>query len=82
VFGWIFEFLVPALGGPYQIHLITAKGRELVAWPMQAPSAARSTRRRWIASSKNGIAYNRFHTTAMCFAHPVRALMRRKKTDK
>jgi hypothetical protein len=32
VFGWIFEFLVPALGGPYQIHLITAKGRELVAW--------------------------------------------------
>jgi hypothetical protein len=32
VFGWLFEFLIPALGGPYQIHLITAKGRELVAW--------------------------------------------------
>jgi hypothetical protein len=32
LFGWLFEFLIPALGGPYQIHLITAKGRELVAW--------------------------------------------------
>jgi hypothetical protein len=31
-FGWLFEFLIPAVGGPYQIHLITAKGRELVAW--------------------------------------------------
>jgi hypothetical protein len=30
--GWLFEFLIPAIGGPYQIHLVTAKGRELVAW--------------------------------------------------
>jgi len=32
LFGWAFEILIPALGGPYQIHLVTAKGRELVAW--------------------------------------------------
>jgi hypothetical protein len=32
LFGWLFEILIPALGGPYQIHLVTAKGRELVAW--------------------------------------------------
>lgn len=31
-FGWVFEFLMPAIGGPYEIHLVTAKGRELVAW--------------------------------------------------
>ena len=32
IFGRIFDFLMPAIGGPYQIHLVTAKGRELVAW--------------------------------------------------
>ena len=37
------------------------------------PSAARSTRRRWIASPRGGISYNRFHTTAMC--SPTRAAL-------
>jgi len=30
--GRVFDYLIPAVGGPYQIHLVTAKGRELVAW--------------------------------------------------
>jgi phage FluMu protein Com len=30
--GRLFDFLIPAIGGPYQIHLVTAKGRELCAW--------------------------------------------------
>ena len=34
-------------------------------------SAARSRPRRWIASPRSGIAYNRFHTTGMC--SPTRA---------
>jgi hypothetical protein len=32
ILGRVFDFLMPSIGGPYQIHLITAKGRELVAW--------------------------------------------------
>jgi hypothetical protein len=32
IFGRVFDYLIPAVGGPYQIHLVTAKGRELVAW--------------------------------------------------
>ncbi len=32
IFGRIFEFLLPSIGGPYQIQLVTAKGRELTAW--------------------------------------------------
>ena len=32
VLGWIFDFLIPALGGPLEIWLITAKGREIKAW--------------------------------------------------
>ncbi len=32
IFGRLFDFLMPSIGGPYQIHLVTAKGRELVAW--------------------------------------------------
>jgi hypothetical protein len=32
VFGHVFDFLMPSIGGPYQIHLVTAKGRELTAW--------------------------------------------------
>jgi hypothetical protein len=32
LFGRLFDFLMPSIGGPYQIHLVTAKGRELVAW--------------------------------------------------
>jgi hypothetical protein len=28
----IFDMLMPALGGPYEIWLITSKGREIVAW--------------------------------------------------
>lgn len=32
VFGYIFDMLIPALGGAYEIWLITAKGREISAW--------------------------------------------------
>ncbi|HEY0981675.1 MULTISPECIES: hypothetical protein [unclassified Schlesneria] len=32
VFGFIFDMLIPALGGAYEIWLITAKGREIPAW--------------------------------------------------
>jgi len=32
IMGWIFDYLIPALGGPYEIWLITAKGREILAW--------------------------------------------------
>lgn len=31
-FGWIFDFLVPAIGGPYELWMETAKGREFVVW--------------------------------------------------
>ena len=39
--------------------------------PCRPRSAARSKPRRWIASSRKGSRYNRFHTTAMC--SPTRA---------
>jgi phage FluMu protein Com len=42
-FGRIFDFLMPAIGGPYQIHLVTAKGRELVAWQGFSDSKFEST---------------------------------------
>ena len=32
IMGWIFDFLIPSLGGPLEIWLITAKGREIKAW--------------------------------------------------
>ncbi len=32
VCGWIFDYLIPALGGPLEIWLVTAKGREIKAW--------------------------------------------------
>lgn len=32
VFGFIFDMLIPALGGAYEIWLVTAKGREIAAW--------------------------------------------------
>lgn len=32
IFGFIFDLLIPALGGAYEIWLITAKGREIPAW--------------------------------------------------
>ena len=32
IMGWIFDFLLPSLGGPLEIWLITAKGREIKAW--------------------------------------------------
>ncbi len=32
LFGCLFESLIPALGGAYQLHLVTAKGREVLAW--------------------------------------------------
>ena len=31
-FGFLFDMLIPALGGAYEIWLVTAKGREFVAW--------------------------------------------------
>jgi len=43
IFGRIFDFLMPAIGGPYQIHLVTAKGRELVAWQGFSDSKFEST---------------------------------------
>jgi hypothetical protein len=32
IFGHLFDYLIPALGGPYEIWLETAKGREILAW--------------------------------------------------
>jgi hypothetical protein len=32
ILGWLFDFLIPSLGGPYEIWLVTAKGREIIAW--------------------------------------------------
>lgn len=32
IIGFIFDLLVPAFGGAYEIWLITAKGREIPAW--------------------------------------------------
>lgn len=31
-FGYIFDFLIPAMGGPYELWLETAKGREFIVW--------------------------------------------------
>jgi hypothetical protein len=42
IFGRLFDFLMPSIGGPYQIHLVTAKGRELVAWQGHAEPQFRS----------------------------------------
>lgn len=32
IMGFAFDYLMPALGGPYEIWLITAKGKEIKAW--------------------------------------------------
>lgn len=32
ILSWVFDYLIPALGGPYEIWLVTAKGREIKAW--------------------------------------------------
>ena len=32
IFSFIFDMLIPVLGGAYEIWLITAKGREIAAW--------------------------------------------------
>ena len=32
IFGALFDMLIPALGGAYEIWLITPKGREIAAW--------------------------------------------------
>jgi len=32
LFGKVFDYFIPALGGPYEIWLETAKGREILAW--------------------------------------------------
>lgn len=29
---WVLDWLLPAIGGPLQIWLVTAKGREVLAW--------------------------------------------------
>jgi hypothetical protein len=42
IFGRVFDFLMPSIGGPYQIHLVTANGRELVAWQGFAEQQFRS----------------------------------------
>jgi hypothetical protein len=30
--GYVFDFLLPAIGGPYEIWIETAKGRQILAW--------------------------------------------------
>ena len=32
IMGWVFDYLIPALGGPFEIWLVTAKGKEIKAW--------------------------------------------------
>ena len=32
IFSWIFDFLIPAIGGPYELWVETAKGREFPVW--------------------------------------------------
>lgn len=32
IMGFVFDFLLPSLGGPFEIWLITAKGKEIKAW--------------------------------------------------
>ena len=32
LFSLVFDYLIPCLGGPYEIWLETAKGREILAW--------------------------------------------------
>jgi hypothetical protein len=43
IFGRLFDFLIPAVGGPYEIHLLTAKGRELTAWQGSSDSEFQTT---------------------------------------
>ena len=44
VLGWLFDLLIPSVGGPYQIRLVTAKGRDLVAWQGFVDSQFHNTR--------------------------------------
>lgn len=32
IMGYIFDFLIPAIGGPYELWLETAKGKEFIFW--------------------------------------------------
>lgn len=32
IFGYLFDFMIPAIGGPYELWLETAKGREFIVW--------------------------------------------------
>ena len=32
MFGYVFDFLIPAIGGPFELWLETAKGREFIVW--------------------------------------------------
>lgn len=32
IFCWIFDYLIPAIGGPYELWVETAKGREFIVW--------------------------------------------------
>ena len=45
IIGWVLDFLMPSIGGPFQIELATAKGPEMMAWQghSESTSAARST---------------------------------------
>jgi hypothetical protein len=43
IIGWVLDFLMPSIGGPFQISLATAKGREMMAWQGHSESHFRST---------------------------------------
>jgi hypothetical protein len=41
--GWLLDLIIPSVGGPYQIELATAKGRQMMAWQGFAESHFRKT---------------------------------------
>jgi hypothetical protein len=43
IIGWVLDFLMPSIGGPFQIELATAKGREMMAWQGHSETRFRST---------------------------------------
>jgi hypothetical protein len=43
IIGWVLDFLMPSIGGPFQIELATAKGREMMAWQGHSEKHFRST---------------------------------------
>ena len=32
IFSWIFDYLIPAIGGPFELWVETARGREFIVW--------------------------------------------------